>query len=102
MNKTQSGQRSSYSRFRPGSKRGGRPTRPGGRDFVQRRQFCRFCARGINNIDYKNTAMLNNFLSDRAKIIPRTRTGTCAKHQRRLTRAIKRARLLSLLPNVVE
>lgn len=59
---------------------------------------CYFCLEGIEQIDYKNPEMLIRFLSDRGKIKPRRQTGTCALHQRRLARAIKRARHLALLP----
>jgi small subunit ribosomal protein S18 len=59
-----------------------------------------FCADKISHIDYKNVEQLRGFLSDRAKILARRQTGTCAKHQRALTRAIKRAREMALLPFV--
>ncbi len=52
----------------------------------------------VKTIDYKDPTKLKRFISDRAKIEPRRKTGTCAKHQRRLTRAIKRARTIALLP----
>jgi small subunit ribosomal protein S18 len=57
-----------------------------------------FCADKVGHIDYKNVDQLRNFLSDRAKILARRQTGTCAKHQRAMTRAIKRAREIALLP----
>lgn len=63
---------------------------------------CYFCSEGIDRIDYKDTDTLRRFLSDRAKIKPRRQTGTCAKHQRQLARAIKRARHLALLPFTAE
>jgi small subunit ribosomal protein S18 len=59
---------------------------------------CYFCKENISNIDYKNTELLRNFLSGQAKILPPRRTGTCAKHQRLLATAIKRARFMALLP----
>lgn len=59
---------------------------------------CYFCAQNIEEIDYKDTELLKKFLSPYVKIQPRTKTGTCAHHQRDLTRAIKRARHLALLP----
>jgi small subunit ribosomal protein S18 len=71
------------------------------RDFRQgynRRRVCEFCAERIRYIDYKDVNRLRRYLSERARIEPRRVTGTCAKHQRRLSRAIKRARLLALLP----
>jgi len=61
-----------------------------------------FCADKIKIIDYKDTARLRRFLSDRAKIEPRRKTGTCAKHQRMLTTALKRARHMALLPYTAE
>ena len=63
-----------------------------------RRKVCSFCVDKIDHIDYKDTATLRRFLSERAKILPRRITGTCAKHQRQLTVAIKRARHIALLP----
>lgn len=63
-----------------------------------RRKVCSFCVDKIDHIDYKDTAKLRRFLSERAKILPRRITGTCAKHQRQLTTAIKRARHIALLP----
>lgn len=59
---------------------------------------CYFCQRNIKEIDFKDTDLLWKFLSGLAKIKPRKRTGVCAKHQRKLARAIKRARHLGLLP----
>jgi small subunit ribosomal protein S18 len=59
-----------------------------------------FCVDKITHIDYKNVDQLRNFLSDRAKIMARRQTGTCAKHQRAMTRAVKRAREIALLPFV--
>ena len=67
-----------------------------------RKKTCRFCAEGIEEIDYKDVERLKNYLSERGKILPRRMTGTCAKHQRQLARAIKRARILALLPFVVK
>lgn len=71
--------------------------RPQGRRFVRRRKFCRFCADTSLNIDYKDPDMLRSFITERHKILPSRVTGTCAKHQRALTSAIKRARVLALL-----
>jgi small subunit ribosomal protein S18 len=68
--------------------------------YVPRRKVCAFCANKIKEIDYKDSDKLRNYISDRAKISPRRRTGTCAKHQRILATAIKRARHLALLPYV--
>ena len=63
-----------------------------------RRKVCAFCVDKVECIDYKDVNKLNKFTSDRAKILPRRVTGTCAKHQRELTTAIKRARQIALLP----
>ena len=63
-----------------------------------RRKVCAFCADKSEFIDYKDVAKLRRFISERAKILPRRVTGTCAHHQRELTVAIKRARIISLLP----
>lgn len=65
-----------------------------------RRKVCQFCAEKVEVIDYKDVAKLRKFTSERAKILPRRVTGTCAKHQRELTTAIKRARHLALLPYI--
>ncbi|MBX6343108.1 MAG: 30S ribosomal protein S18 [Thermomicrobiaceae bacterium] len=69
----------------------------GGR-YYPRRKVCYFCMDGIKEVDYKDLARLRRHISDRAKIEPRRQTGTCAKHQRSLAIAIKRARHLALLP----
>ena len=68
------------------------------REVRRRRKVCQFCADKVESIDYKDTAKLRKFVSDRGKILPRRMTGTCAAHQRELTEAIKRARHLALLP----
>ncbi|GAB6176410.1 30S ribosomal protein S18 [Desulfobaculum senezii] len=65
--------------------------------FTPRKKFCRFCADKELPIDYKRPDILRDFVTERGKIIPRRITGTCAKHQRRLTVAIKRARQMALL-----
>lgn len=77
--------------------RGKRPF-AGRRRYVGRAKVCNFCIEKTTRIDYKNYDMLRRYLTDRAKIRPRRQTGTCAKHQRVLARAIKRARHLALLP----
>jgi small subunit ribosomal protein S18 len=66
-----------------------------------RRKVCRFCADKESRIDYKDSKGLTNFLTERGKIIPSRITGTCARHQRQLTTAIKRARTVALLPFTV-
>ena len=68
----------------------------------RRRKVCSFCVDHIDYIDYKDTVRLNKYISERAKILPRRMTGTCAKHQRLLTTAIKRARHVALLPYTAE
>jgi len=65
---------------------------------MPKRRVCSFCVNKVETIDYKETAALRRYISDRGKIEPRRRTGTCARHQRALTVAIKRARHLALLP----
>ena len=77
-----------------------RPRRQGGGAggrFQRRRKFCKFCADTSLKIDHKDPAMLGQFITERHKIVPSRVTGTCAKHQRALTTAIKRARILALL-----
>ena len=67
-----------------------------------RRKVCSFCVDRVESIDYKDVARLRRFVSERAKILPRRVTGTCAAHQRELTVAIKRARTVALLPYVAD
>lgn len=90
--------------------KGGRPIaasqRPTGGDkavaakkqYFRRKKVCRFCVEKIDDINYKDTKMLNAFISERGKITPRRITGVCAPHQRRLSEAIKQARNIALLP----
>jgi small subunit ribosomal protein S18 len=73
---------------REGGPRGKRPSR----------KVCTFCVEQIHYIDYKEVSRLRRFISERGKILPRRVTGTCAKHQRPLTMALKRARSIALLP----
>ena len=68
----------------------------------RRKRTCRFCEHGVDYIDYKDEKLLKRLLSDRGKILPRRITGNCAKHQRILTQALKRARHLALLPFTAE
>lgn len=82
-----------------GRSRGGRSQR---QQWKPRIRQCYFCVEGIDTIDYKRTDSLRRFLSSRGKIKPRRQTGTCARHQRRLARAIKRARQVALLPFTAE
>ncbi len=67
-----------------------------------RKKVCRFCADKQEDIDFKNSARLQKFLTEKGKIIPSRISGNCAKHQRRLARSIKKARAISLLPYVAE
>ena len=90
------GGRPGFQGGRPGSS-GGR--RPGGRPrYYARRKICNFCVDKVKHIDYKDVDRLRRFLSERFKMEGRRRTGVCAKHQRRLASAIKRARMLAMLP----
>ncbi len=73
-----------------------RPNRKG------RRKVCAFCVDKVDYIDYKDVNKLSRFTSERAKILPRRVTGTCAKHQREITVAIKRARQVALMPYISE
>ena len=70
------------------------------RKIYHRRKVCRFCADASIVIDYKDQKLLRYFITERGKIIPRRISGTCAKHQRALTHAIKRARTIAILPYV--
>jgi small subunit ribosomal protein S18 len=86
----------------------GRPDRPdrgpggggreGGRKFFRRKKVCKFCVEKIDDINYKEVRLLQQFVAERGKIVPRRLTGVCTPHQRRLTAAIKRARNIALLP----
>lgn len=78
--------------------RGPRPGGRGGRDFRSRRKVCAFCVDHVREIDYKDVGRLRRYLSDRGKIEPRRKTGTCAKHQRRLSVALKNARYMAMMP----
>ena len=76
-----------------------RPGRPMNR---KRRKVCQFCVDKCESIDYKDAAKLRRYISERSKILPRRTTGTCAMHQRQLTKAIKQARQIALLPFVTD
>ncbi len=69
---------------------------------MRKKKVCQFCAEYVEEIDYKDVERLRKFISERGKILPRRITGTCSSHQRALTRAIKRARVVALLPYVAE
>jgi len=80
-----------------------RHRREGGRDRGSRRKICQFCHDHIREIDYKDAnRFLRKYISDRGKIEPRRKTGTCAKHQRGLSSAVKQARFMALLPYTAE
>jgi small subunit ribosomal protein S18 len=87
---------------------GGRPNGPGGpakrgkRSFIRKKKVCRFCVDKSDYIDYKKAEILAPFLQERGKILPRRMTGTCARHQRWLAVAIKRAQNIALLPFAAE
>ena len=66
--------------------------------YFRRRKFCRFTAEGVSEIDYKDVVTLKNYITESGKIVPSRITGTSARYQRQLARAIKRARYLALLP----
>ena len=78
------------------SERPGRPNRKG------RKKVCAFCVDKITEIDYKDINRLRRFINERGKILPRRMSGNCAKHQRQLSEAIKRARAIALLPFTVD
>ncbi|MDR0953412.1 MAG: 30S ribosomal protein S18 [Elusimicrobiota bacterium] len=83
---------------RPAS--GDRPARPFNprKRFESRRKVCKFCADKVDHIDYKNIQLVKSFTMDSGKILSRRITGTCAKHQRQITQAVKRDRNLAFLP----
>jgi len=72
------------------------------RYYPPKRKVCRFCEKGIKDIDYKNVDILRRYTAERGKISPRRITGTCAYHQRKLSAAVKRARLLALMPYIAD
>ncbi|HVZ82164.1 MAG TPA: 30S ribosomal protein S18 [Terracidiphilus sp.] len=83
----------------PAPRSGGRPGGPGGRGkFFRRKKVCKFCTEKIDAIPYRDVRLLQGFVAERGKIVPRRLTGVCTTHQRRLTRAIKQARNIALLP----
>lgn len=85
-----------------GGRPGGGPPRRGKRSFVRKKKVCRFCVDKSDYIDYKKAEILAPFLQERGKILPRRMTGTCARHQRWLAVAIKRAQNIALLPFAAE
>ncbi len=81
-----------------GGGQGGFQRRRGRPRFYARRKICTFCVDKVKHIDYKDVGRLRRFISDRYKMEARRKTGVCSKHQRALSRAIKRARILALIP----
>ncbi len=67
-----------------------------------KKKICSFCVDKVESIDYKQYDKLKRFMTERSKVLPRRISGNCAKHQRQLTRAIKRARIMALLPYTTE
>lgn len=83
----------------PGGSRPPRPSGgPGGRKFFRRKKVCKFCVEKIDAIPYRDVRLLQGFVAESGKIVPRRLTGVCTTHQRRVTRAIKQARNIALLP----
>ena len=74
--------------------------REGGRKAKKR--VCAFCVDGVSEIDYKDVARLRRYITERGKILPRRITGNCARHQRLLTQAVKKSRVMALLPFTIE
>jgi len=85
----------------PGGRPGG-PAKRGKRSFIRKKKVCRFCVDKVDYIDYKKAEVLVQFVQERGKILPRRITGTCSRHQRWLTVAIKRAQNIALLPFATE
>ena len=74
-----------------------------GKKFMPfRKKVCRFCTDKVTDVDYKDIARLGRMVTDRGKIVPSRASGTCAKHQRKLSQAVKRARFLALLPYLAD
>ncbi len=78
---------------RPGGPGGG----PGGRKFFRRKKVCKFCTEKIDAISYRDVRLLQGFVAERGKIVPRRLTGVCTRHQRKLSLAIKQSRNIALL-----
>ena len=85
-----------------GDKKAGDKQQGQRRPMFRRRKVCKFCADKIDDINYKDTKLLMPFVPERAKILPRRISGTCAMHQRKLRTAIMRARQLALIPSTAE
>jgi small subunit ribosomal protein S18 len=87
---------------RSGGAAGARDGQGQRRSLFRRRKVCKFCADKIDDINYKDVKLLSGFVPERAKVLPRRISGTCAKHQRKLRVAIMRARVLALLPYLAD
>ncbi len=83
---------------RPPRPAGGGPGGPGGRKFFRRKKVCKFCVEKIDGVNYKDVRLLQGFVAESGKIVPRRLTGVCTRHQRRVSAAIKQARNIALLP----
>lgn len=70
--------------------------------LIQKDRYCYFCVNNVKDIDYKDQQILRRFISSYSKIVPRKRSGVCSKHQRKLAEAIKRARIMAILPFVTK
>ena len=82
-----------------GGRDAGKGRKPFKRKFLfRKKKFCKFCEEKLHFIDYKDVRLLQGFVPERSKIFPRRISGTCSKHQRKVMRAIKRARALALIP----
>ena len=87
---------------RGGDKKAGDKEKGQRRTLFRRRKVCKFCADKIDDINYKDVKLIGPFVPERGKILPRRISGTCAKHQRKLQTAIKRARQIALIPYVTD
>ena len=87
---------------RGGDKKAGDKEKGQRRPMFRRRKVCKFCADKIDDINYKDVKLIGPFVPERAKILPRRISGTCAMHQRKLQTAIKRARQIALVPYVTD
>ena len=83
---------------RPPRPAGGPGGGPGGRKFFRRKKVCKFCTEKIDAISYRDVRLLQGFVAERGKIIPRRLSGVCTRHQRKLSNAIKQSRNIALLP----
>ncbi len=81
----------------PGGARPPRPGGPGGRKFFRRKKVCKFCTEKIDAISYRDVRLLQGFVAERGKIVPRRLSGVCTRHQRKLSLAIKQSRNIALL-----